>query len=148
MIPADIFSSFPHQSHLVLHGSLCQTHTPLCTSLKSRTYDPQFVHLHTSSLRINEQDRAHTGKVLSEDPADRRSGLSALTCRGVFFLLQECMNPCCNATTCTLTGDAVCAHGQCCDDCKVRAFVPARIRPSLSLSCPTQIICSVFEAPR
>lgn len=41
------------------------------------------------------------------------------------FLLQECMNPCCNATTCTLTGDAVCAHGQCCDDCKVRCCVAA-----------------------
>ncbi|XP_011601535.2 disintegrin and metalloproteinase domain-containing protein 12 isoform X1 [Takifugu rubripes] len=33
---------------------------------------------------------------------------------------EECMNPCCNATTCTLTGDAVCAHGQCCDDCKLK----------------------------
>ncbi|KAK7901196.1 hypothetical protein WMY93_017965 [Mugilogobius chulae] len=30
---------------------------------------------------------------------------------------EECMNPCCNATTCTLKGDAVCAHGQCCEDC-------------------------------
>lgn len=29
------------------------------------------------------------------------------------------MNPCCNATTCTLKGDAVCAHGQCCQDCQV-----------------------------
>ncbi|KAA8583682.1 hypothetical protein FQN60_014890, partial [Etheostoma spectabile] len=34
---------------------------------------------------------------------------------------EECMNPCCNATTCTLKGDAVCAHGQCCEDC--RSFV-------------------------
>ncbi|XP_069395074.1 disintegrin and metalloproteinase domain-containing protein 12 isoform X2 [Paralichthys olivaceus] len=33
---------------------------------------------------------------------------------------EECMNPCCNATTCTLKGDAVCAHGQCCDDCKLK----------------------------
>ncbi|CAG05062.1 unnamed protein product, partial [Tetraodon nigroviridis] len=38
---------------------------------------------------------------------------------------EECMNPCCNATTCTLTGDAVCAHGQCCDDCKSSARAPA-----------------------
>ncbi|KAG7512547.1 disintegrin and metalloproteinase domain-containing protein 12-like isoform X2 [Solea senegalensis] len=33
---------------------------------------------------------------------------------------EECMNPCCNATTCTLKGDAVCAHGQCCEDCKLK----------------------------
>ncbi|XP_041866767.1 disintegrin and metalloproteinase domain-containing protein 12 isoform X2 [Melanotaenia boesemani] len=34
--------------------------------------------------------------------------------------LEECMNPCCNATTCTLKGDAVCAHGQCCEDCHLK----------------------------
>ncbi|XP_073337992.1 disintegrin and metalloproteinase domain-containing protein 12 isoform X1 [Pagrus major] len=34
--------------------------------------------------------------------------------------LEECMNPCCNATTCTLKGDAVCAHGQCCEDCRLK----------------------------
>jgi len=33
--------------------------------------------------------------------------------------LKECMNPCCNASTCTLKVDAVCAHGQCCHDCQV-----------------------------
>nr|XP_055028007.1 disintegrin and metalloproteinase domain-containing protein 12 isoform X2 [Misgurnus anguillicaudatus] len=33
---------------------------------------------------------------------------------------EECMNPCCNATTCTLKGDAVCAHGQCCEDCQLK----------------------------
>lgn len=32
---------------------------------------------------------------------------------------QECVNPCCNASTCTLKGDAACAHGQCCQDCQV-----------------------------
>uniref|UniRef100_W5MM71 ADAM metallopeptidase domain 12 n=1 Tax=Lepisosteus oculatus TaxID=7918 RepID=W5MM71_LEPOC len=41
--------------------------------------------------------------------------------------LDECMNPCCNATTCTLKGDAVCAHGQCCEDCKLKpAGTPCR----------------------
>ncbi|XP_061767542.1 disintegrin and metalloproteinase domain-containing protein 12-like isoform X2 [Nerophis ophidion] len=33
---------------------------------------------------------------------------------------EECSNPCCNATTCTLKGDAVCAHGQCCEDCQLK----------------------------
>ncbi|XP_054654875.1 disintegrin and metalloproteinase domain-containing protein 12 isoform X2 [Dunckerocampus dactyliophorus] len=33
---------------------------------------------------------------------------------------EECLNPCCNATTCTLKGDAVCAHGQCCEDCQLK----------------------------
>lgn len=32
---------------------------------------------------------------------------------------KECVNPCCNASTCTLKGDAACAHGQCCQDCQV-----------------------------
>ena len=41
--------------------------------------------------------------------------------------MQECMNPCCNATTCTLKADAVCAHGQCCQDCQVRSAPMNRI---------------------
>uniref|UniRef100_A0A3B4Z401 Disintegrin domain-containing protein n=1 Tax=Stegastes partitus TaxID=144197 RepID=A0A3B4Z401_9TELE len=36
--------------------------------------------------------------------------------------LEECINPCCNATTCTLKGDAVCAHGQCCQDCQTSSL--------------------------
>ncbi|CAL8282491.1 unnamed protein product [Merluccius merluccius] len=40
---------------------------------------------------------------------------------------EECLNPCCNATTCTLKGDAVCAHGQCCHDCQLKlAGTPCR----------------------
>ncbi|KAI5946080.1 Disintegrin and metalloproteinase domain-containing protein 12 [Manis javanica] len=33
---------------------------------------------------------------------------------------EECMNLCCNATTCTLKPDAVCAHGLCCEDCQLK----------------------------
>ncbi|XP_076980580.1 disintegrin and metalloproteinase domain-containing protein 12 [Tamandua tetradactyla] len=33
---------------------------------------------------------------------------------------EECTNRCCNATTCTLKPDAVCAHGLCCDDCRLK----------------------------
>jgi len=36
-----------------------------------------------------------------------------------FIPIQECTNRCCNATTCTLRPGAVCAHGLCCEDCKV-----------------------------
>ncbi|XP_077407311.1 disintegrin and metalloproteinase domain-containing protein 12 isoform X2 [Vanacampus margaritifer] len=40
---------------------------------------------------------------------------------------EECANPCCNATTCSLKGDAVCAHGQCCHDCQLKpAGTPCR----------------------
>ncbi|XP_053709098.1 disintegrin and metalloproteinase domain-containing protein 12 isoform X2 [Synchiropus splendidus] len=40
---------------------------------------------------------------------------------------EECLNPCCNATTCSLKGDAVCAHGQCCQDCQLKlAGTPCR----------------------
>ncbi|XP_077933107.1 disintegrin and metalloproteinase domain-containing protein 12 isoform X2 [Halichoerus grypus] len=33
---------------------------------------------------------------------------------------EECLNLCCNATTCTLRPDAVCAHGLCCEDCRLK----------------------------
>ncbi|KAG8551140.1 hypothetical protein GDO81_003979, partial [Engystomops pustulosus] len=33
---------------------------------------------------------------------------------------EECTNPCCNATTCLLVPGAVCAHGLCCEDCKLK----------------------------
>uniref|UniRef100_A0A8C4M635 ADAM metallopeptidase domain 12 n=1 Tax=Equus asinus asinus TaxID=83772 RepID=A0A8C4M635_EQUAS len=33
---------------------------------------------------------------------------------------EECTNLCCNATTCTLKPDAVCAHGLCCKDCQLK----------------------------
>uniref|UniRef100_A0A8C8IZ35 ADAM metallopeptidase domain 28 n=1 Tax=Oncorhynchus tshawytscha TaxID=74940 RepID=A0A8C8IZ35_ONCTS len=36
--------------------------------------------------------------------------------------LEECTNPCCNATSCTLTKGSECAAGACCDNCKVRAI--------------------------
>ncbi|XP_007935081.1 disintegrin and metalloproteinase domain-containing protein 12 [Orycteropus afer afer] len=32
--------------------------------------------------------------------------------------VEECTNRCCNASTCTLRPDAVCAHGLCCQDCQ------------------------------
>ncbi|XP_054898583.1 disintegrin and metalloproteinase domain-containing protein 12-like isoform X4 [Poeciliopsis prolifica] len=50
--------------------------------------------------------------------------------------VEECMNPCCNATTCTLKGDAVCAHGHCCQDCQLKpAGTPCR-EPSNSCDLP------------
>ncbi|XP_056388952.1 disintegrin and metalloproteinase domain-containing protein 12 isoform X1 [Hyla sarda] len=33
---------------------------------------------------------------------------------------EECANPCCNASTCLLSPGAVCAHGLCCEDCKLK----------------------------
>ncbi|KAM9360324.1 disintegrin and metalloproteinase domain-containing protein 28 [Symphorus nematophorus] len=33
--------------------------------------------------------------------------------------LEECTNPCCNATTCALKEGAQCAEGECCDSCKI-----------------------------
>lgn len=43
----------------------------------------------------------------------------------VFLIdLQECANPCCNATTCRLTEGSQCAGGDCCDRCKVRPPTP------------------------
>ncbi|XP_069809486.1 disintegrin and metalloproteinase domain-containing protein 19 isoform X2 [Dendropsophus ebraccatus] len=34
--------------------------------------------------------------------------------------LEQCDNPCCNATTCTLLPGAECAHGTCCHQCRLR----------------------------
>nr|XP_015199305.1 PREDICTED: disintegrin and metalloproteinase domain-containing protein 33-like [Lepisosteus oculatus] len=34
---------------------------------------------------------------------------------------EECSNSCCNANNCTLKGDAQCAHGVCCEGCKLRS---------------------------
>ncbi|XP_045883657.1 disintegrin and metalloproteinase domain-containing protein 12 [Meles meles] len=33
---------------------------------------------------------------------------------------EGCVNLCCNASTCTLKPDAVCAHGLCCQDCQLK----------------------------
>lgn len=33
--------------------------------------------------------------------------------------VEECTNPCCNATTCTLREGSQCAEGECCDNCKI-----------------------------
>ncbi|XP_063818297.1 disintegrin and metalloproteinase domain-containing protein 12 [Pseudophryne corroboree] len=33
---------------------------------------------------------------------------------------EECMNPCCNASTCLLIPGAVCGYGLCCEDCKLK----------------------------
>ncbi|KAM6965346.1 disintegrin and metalloproteinase domain-containing protein 28 [Aplochiton taeniatus] len=33
--------------------------------------------------------------------------------------LGECTNPCCNATSCTLTEGSQCAEGECCEACKI-----------------------------
>ncbi|KAK2099351.1 hypothetical protein P7K49_024802 [Saguinus oedipus] len=45
------------------------------------------------------------------------------SCRGLCPLLlpQECRNRCCNSTTCQLVLGAHCAHGTCCQECRVSA---------------------------
>lgn len=37
-------------------------------------------------------------------------------------LSQECANDCCEPETCKLTEGSTCAHGECCENCQVRAF--------------------------
>uniref|UniRef100_H2ZWK4 ADAM metallopeptidase domain 12 n=1 Tax=Latimeria chalumnae TaxID=7897 RepID=H2ZWK4_LATCH len=54
--------------------------------------------------------------------------------------VKECMNPCCNASTCTLKLGAVCAHGLCCEDCKLKpAGTPCR---DSSNSCDLPEFCT------
>lgn len=35
--------------------------------------------------------------------------------------VEECSSPCCNANNCTLKAGAECAHGVCCEDCKLKS---------------------------
>ncbi|KAK9529996.1 hypothetical protein VZT92_011536 [Zoarces viviparus] len=37
--------------------------------------------------------------------------------------VEECKNPCCDASTCRLTEGSQCAHGQCCDNCQLKQAV-------------------------
>ncbi|XP_073775010.1 disintegrin and metalloproteinase domain-containing protein 12 isoform X4 [Danio rerio] len=54
--------------------------------------------------------------------------------------LEECLNPCCNASTCTLKEEAVCAHGQCCENCQLKpAGTPCR---ESSNSCDLPEFCT------
>ncbi|KAM8924614.1 disintegrin and metalloproteinase domain-containing protein 12 [Pelodytes ibericus] len=40
---------------------------------------------------------------------------------------EECMNSCCNASTCMLVQGAICAHGLCCENCKLKpGGIPCR----------------------
>ncbi|XP_054899219.1 zinc metalloproteinase-disintegrin-like protein H4 subunit A [Poeciliopsis prolifica] len=34
---------------------------------------------------------------------------------------EECINPCCDASTCRLTEGSQCAHGECCESCQLKA---------------------------
>ncbi|KAM4807598.1 disintegrin and metalloproteinase domain-containing protein 33-like [Rhinophrynus dorsalis] len=44
---------------------------------------------------------------------------SATGKRPMKYFFNECTNPCCNANNCTLKEGAQCAHGDCCQNCKV-----------------------------
>ncbi|KAM7227457.1 hypothetical protein CapIbe_021154 [Capra ibex] len=49
---------------------------------------------------------------------------------------EECQNLCCNATTCTLKPDAVCAHGLCCENCQLKPAGTACRDPSNACDLP------------
>ncbi|XP_069867501.1 disintegrin and metalloproteinase domain-containing protein 12 [Dipodomys merriami] len=53
---------------------------------------------------------------------------------------EECTNRCCNATTCTLKPEAVCAHGLCCEDCQLKP--PGTSCRSTSNSCDLPEFCT------
>uniref|UniRef100_A0AAA9TTG7 ADAM metallopeptidase domain 12 n=1 Tax=Bos taurus TaxID=9913 RepID=A0AAA9TTG7_BOVIN len=49
---------------------------------------------------------------------------------------EECQNLCCNATTCALKPDAVCAHGLCCENCRLKPAGTACRDPSNACDLP------------
>ncbi|XP_076877582.1 disintegrin and metalloproteinase domain-containing protein 19-like isoform X3 [Brachyhypopomus gauderio] len=53
--------------------------------------------------------------------------------------VEECSSPCCNAHNCTLKAGAECAHGVCCQDCKLKS--PGVLCRSISGSCDLPEYC-------
>uniref|UniRef100_H3B5U6 ADAM metallopeptidase domain 19 n=1 Tax=Latimeria chalumnae TaxID=7897 RepID=H3B5U6_LATCH len=54
--------------------------------------------------------------------------------------VEECISPCCNANNCTLKAGAECAHGVCCQDCKLKA--PGTVCRDTSGSCDLPEYCT------
>ncbi|KAL4631263.1 disintegrin and metalloproteinase domain-containing protein 19 [Arapaima gigas] len=52
---------------------------------------------------------------------------------------DECFSPCCNANNCTLKPGAECAHGICCDNCKLKS--PGVLCRPVSGSCDLPEFC-------
>nr|XP_004541161.1 disintegrin and metalloproteinase domain-containing protein 19 [Maylandia zebra] len=52
---------------------------------------------------------------------------------------EECTSPCCNANNCTLKAGAECAHGVCCQNCKLKS--PGVLCRALSGSCDLPEFC-------
>ncbi|XP_007653484.2 disintegrin and metalloproteinase domain-containing protein 19 [Ornithorhynchus anatinus] len=53
---------------------------------------------------------------------------------------EECSNPCCNASNCTLKAGAECAHGSCCHQCKLMA--PGTLCREQSQQCDLSEYCT------
>nr|XP_023694287.1 disintegrin and metalloproteinase domain-containing protein 28 [Paramormyrops kingsleyae] len=54
--------------------------------------------------------------------------------------VEECNNPCCNATTCTLTAGSQCEEGECCENCKL--MPPSRMCRSQKDECDLAEYCT------
>ncbi|RXN00729.1 Disintegrin and metalloproteinase domain-containing protein 8, partial [Acipenser ruthenus] len=75
----------------------------------------QFLSQYNPSCLLNtpNTDDLYGGPVCGNDFVERGEECDCGT-------VEECRNPCCNATTCRLKEGAQCAHGECCHDCKVK----------------------------
>ncbi|XP_029962451.1 disintegrin and metalloproteinase domain-containing protein 8a [Salarias fasciatus] len=58
--------------------------------------------------------------------------------------VQDCKNPCCNATTCKLNAGAQCAEGECCHNCQLKA-TGSVCRPKAG-DCDLAEYCTGFAA--
>ncbi|NXA42401.1 ADAM8 protein, partial [Eudromia elegans] len=65
-------------------------------------------------LNVPEADELYGGPVCGNQFVERGEQCDCGT-------PEECSDPCCNATSCRLREGAECAHGACCQDCKVKA---------------------------
>ncbi|KAJ8248436.1 hypothetical protein GJAV_G00242000 [Gymnothorax javanicus] len=89
-------------------------------------FPKEFSHCSQSELRTF-LERANPSCLLDTPNADRLFG--GPVCGNAFLeageecdcgTVEECKNPCCNATTCRLSEGSQCAHGECCQNCQLK----------------------------
>ncbi|KAJ8361625.1 hypothetical protein SKAU_G00181500 [Synaphobranchus kaupii] len=89
-------------------------------------YPKEFSHCSQTDLR-SFLEKANPSCLLDTPNADRLFG--GPVCGNAFLeageecdcgTIEECRNPCCNASTCRLSEGAQCAHGECCQNCQLK----------------------------
>uniref|UniRef100_A0A8C2YZF8 ADAM metallopeptidase domain 28 n=1 Tax=Cyclopterus lumpus TaxID=8103 RepID=A0A8C2YZF8_CYCLU len=95
-------------------GDSCIMAAPLSSTIPQTFFSHNQSNKQIVMMRTTEMEKNRTtaeGAVMDRGPKHSLTGCMSP--------LQECTNPCCNATACTLKEGSQCAEGECCEDCKV-----------------------------